>query len=147
MGADNESGQTDALDVAALTDTVAEYPVTFAVLFGSHARADASEESDVDIAVAFDDSLSADQRLQQRIDLTTALMTTLETDRVDVTDLDAVRPTVGREALETGTHLLGDQSTAMAYRKRFESELDDSETHEQRMQQFDALLDRLDARV
>ncbi len=147
MVVDDESRQTCAIDIAALTDTIAAYPVTLAVLFGSHARADAGEESDVDIAVAFDDSLTADQRLQQRIDLTTALMTTLKIDRVDVTDLDAVRPAVGKEAIETGQHLLGDQSTALAYRRRFESKLDDSETHEQRMQQFDALLDRLDARV
>lgn len=123
------------------------YPIRLAVLFGSQAEGTAIQQSDIDIAVAFDEELSPSQRLDKRIELTTELMTNLETDAVDVADLETIRPSVGRSALESGDVLLGDRSTVQAFRRQFEPEQTDADTHDDRMQRFDSILDRLAAKV
>ncbi|MCU4718157.1 hypothetical protein [Halapricum hydrolyticum] len=71
----------------------------------------------------------------------------LRTDAVDVADLETIRPEVGATALTDGTVLVGDRSTVDTYRKRFARERADDDTHSDRMEQFDAILERLDAKV
>lgn len=143
------TGESDATtDGDGLATVLAEYPVRLAVLFGSQVDGTATEESDVDVAVAFEADLSPAERLSERIDLTTALVQALGTDAVDVTDLDAVKPDVGADALETGRLIVGDRSTLSAYRRRFERDRTTVEdTHDERMRRFESILERLDAAV
>jgi|AntDeeMinimDraft_4_1070355.scaffolds.fasta_scaffold01673_2 predicted nucleotidyltransferase len=123
--------------------------VTLAVLFGSHARGTATHGSDVDVAVAFGKQLSAQDRLELRIELTVDLIEALQTDHVDVSDLDAVRPEVGATALQTGQILIGDESIVEQYKTQFRRacEQTGTETHVDRLRQFDSILDRLENKV
>jgi predicted nucleotidyltransferase len=143
-----EDKHSMAVDTEPAVQTIEQYPVRLAVLFGSQVRGTATVRSDVDIAVAFEETLSATERLDTRIEVTTALVKTLGTNDVDVTDLDSVRPEVGANALKTGTRLVGDPTLLQAYAKRFEQELkENEETHMERMRRFDALLERLETQV
>lgn len=135
------------LDVDAITATLAEYPVRYAVLYGSHAEGVATSDSDIDIAVAFSENLSESDRLDCRIELVVDLMEDLGTNDVDLADLDTIRPEVGLQAIETGHSLLGDEKTQQAYRNRFERDASPEHTHEERMRDFDALLRRLEETV
>lgn len=118
-------GPTTDIDPDQVRSVIKEYPVRCAFLFGSHAHGTATTSSDIDVAVAFEEGLSAAERLEQRIELTTALSKALGIDAIDVTDLDQVRPEVGRSVLETGIVLVGDD----------------------RMRRFDDVLERLEGRV
>ena len=93
---DRSGTRKEDLDTDEIVAVVEEYPVRCAVLFGSRVHGAATASSDVDIAVAFEDGLSSATRLERRIELTTALSKALGIDDVAVTDLDRVRPEVGR---------------------------------------------------
>jgi predicted nucleotidyltransferase len=134
------------VDLDRVVRVLEEYPIRCAVLFGSYARGTQTTDSDVDIAVGFEDELSPSERLDRRIELTTDLMETLGTNAVDVADLDSIRPAVGADALRTGTRLVGDRDVVDEYLDRFDRETED-ETHEERMQRFDAILERLEGQV
>jgi len=141
-------GPTDVADSSRIARVVEKYPIQLGVLFGSQLHGTATAQSDIDVAVAFEGEMPASRRLEKRIELTTDLMTTLGTDAVDVTDLDAVTPAVGRDAMETGQLLVGNRSTLEEYRKRFERQhTAGTETHDDRMEQFDSIIERLDAIV
>lgn len=120
------------------------YPIQIGVLFGSHVRGEAMAESDVDIAVAIDEDDST-ERLQTRIELTAELIDTLGTDEIDVVDLDTVDPSVGAAALRTGTVLIGDPDDTATLAERFERQRDSPTTSAERLQQFDKILEQLEA--
>lgn len=146
MSTQPDRSDTD-LDVEAISATLAEYPVRYAVLYGSHADGVATSESDVDIAVAFPKQFSESERLDCRIELVVDLMEALGTNDVDLADLDAIRPEVGLQAIATGHSLLEDEATRQEYREQFERAVSTAETHEERMDTFDALLRRLEETV
>lgn len=135
------------VDPATVGRVVERHPVQVAVLYGSRVRGTAGMDSDVDVAVAFEEHLSSAERLQARIDLVVDLVEALGMDDVDVADLDVIRPEVGLAALERGEVLLGDEE-ADAYHDRFQEVADrDHGTHEERMRQFDAVIERLKSRL
>ncbi|MFC4986889.1 hypothetical protein [Saliphagus infecundisoli] len=72
---------------------------------------------------------------------------TVEPTDLDVADLDSIRPAVGVSALRTGTVLLGTQNAIEEFRDRFEDRSRIDDTHTDRMERFDTLLDRLEAEV
>lgn len=144
--ADRSGIRKGDLDTDEIVDVVEEYPVRCAVLFGSRVHGAATVSSDVDVAVAFEQGLSSATRLERRIELTTALSKALGIDDIDVTDLDRVRPEVGRSVLETGIVLVGDDQVLDEYRERFERDATD-ESHDDRMRRFDDVLERLEGRV
>ncbi|MFW6376599.1 MAG: type VII toxin-antitoxin system MntA family adenylyltransferase antitoxin [archaeon] len=145
-GGDDRTDQH--VDPDRVARVVREYPVRLAVLFGSHARGTATTDSDVDVAVAYDEDCTPSERLDRRIALTTDLVECLGTNDVDVTDLDSVRPDVGRSALQHGTLLVGGSGVLEEYLDRFErATRSTDDTHEERMDRFDALLERLEGRV
>lgn len=142
----SEGRSSPDVDPATVRRVVSGRPIRLAVLFGSHARGTQTAESDVDVAVAFDGSLSPEARHRARLDLTVALMEALETDDVDVLDLETLPPAVGASALRTGIVLVGDPDLAAELAAQFEDRVT-SRTHEERMRQFDELLDRLENTV
>lgn len=66
---------------------VAEQPVLFSYLFGSHARGDARGDSDIDVAVRFAPGLSAQDRFERALGLGVALERAIGRE-IDVVDLD-----------------------------------------------------------
>ena len=123
------------------------YPIRGAILFGSRVRGQTHAQSDVDIAVAFAEELSKTERLDRRVELTAALARELGTDAVDVADLDSIRPGIGADAIKTGYRLVGTEELFQRYVTEFEAELDSGETHEERIRQFDSILERLEEKV
>ncbi len=134
------------LDEEAIRAVLEEHPVTVAVLFGSYVRGQQSVESDVDIAVAFDASVTEEDRIPARVGLIVDLSDRLETGAVDVTDLDAVDPAVGKHAMECGRLLIGDESHRQRYLDRFEDTTPTHpDTHQERMARLRDIVDRLEA--
>ena len=102
----------------------------------------------MDIAVAFDRSVDEEERLDVRIRLILDLMDALKTDDIDVSDLDTIRPEVGIEAIRSGTILIGDEDRLHAYQQDFkEARSGHAESHEERMQRLDDIVDRLEAKL
>jgi predicted nucleotidyltransferase len=135
------------INVDALVATLEEYPVRYAVLYGSYAHGVATSDSDIDIAVAFVEELSDAERFDCRIELVVDLMEALGRDDIDLADLNTIRPEVGLQALETGLTLIDNQEAHEEYRDQFEREASSVGTHEERMQQFDAILTRLEKTI
>ncbi|ARS89619.1 type VII toxin-antitoxin system MntA family adenylyltransferase antitoxin [Natrarchaeobaculum aegyptiacum] len=147
MSTGSEPHSLEERDLAAMREVIDRYPVTLALLFGSHATGTETAESDVDVAVAFAGDHAPSDRLELRVQLIVDLMEALGRDAIDVVDLDRLDPAVGRSAVTSGTVLAGDQEVLEAYRSQFEQDRPDDDTHETRMRRFDSILDRLEARV
>lgn len=135
-----EGGTVDPDDIRTVLES---HPIQLGVLFGSQARGTSDSHSDVDVAVAFDSTVSDEQRPRARIELIVDLTRALGTEDVDVVDLDAVRPKIGKAALEDGLVLVGDPGEAERRRAAFETRTTER-THEERMQRFDELLGRME---
>lgn len=132
-----------SVDVEVLERVLEAHPVRLAVLFGSTTDGSATPASDVDIAVEFEsEDVALPRRHRARATLVADLAEALGTDDVDVADLDTVRPAVGAAALGSGILLVGDEDRAVSLREHFE-ERTETETHEDRLQRFDAIVDRL----
>lgn len=140
-----ESGN---LDLEAIREVIAHHPVDLAVLFGSQIRGQSSVESDIDIAVAFDDSVDPDDRLSARIDLIVDLSARLGTDDIDIADLASIKPIVGEHAMRTGTLLIGDEAGRQTYLDHFHDEQNTAPaSHEERMERFRSIVERLEAKL
>lgn len=96
-----------AVDTDAIIEVLDDAPVTVAVLYGSHARGDATADSDVDLAVLFDDSLGSTETTRARLTLIERLTAALGTDAVDVVPLSRTHATLRREIYDDGIVLYG----------------------------------------
>ena len=139
----DSSGEGDDL-ATTVREVLEDWPVRLGVLFGSQARGIAGTHSDVDVAVEFDESV--DDRFRARLTLGADLARALGTDDVDVVDLDDVRPAVGYSALDRGRVLVGDPDRAKTLAAALERERETS-TSQERREQFDDTLDRLEELV
>ena len=82
---------TAMLDLAALSEYfTSRDDVSFALLFGSHARGQAGPLADVDVAAYLSGSPSADQCFDARLDITLGGMGVLGVNDVDVAILNCV---------------------------------------------------------
>ncbi|MFC6721075.1 type VII toxin-antitoxin system MntA family adenylyltransferase antitoxin [Halobacteriaceae archaeon SHR40] len=138
-----QTDDTEDVDPDRIRAVLERHPVDLGVLFGSHARGTSGPHSDVDVAVAFDPSLSDGQRYRARIALIVALTRELGTDDVDVVDLDGVSPEIGLAAFDDGRVLVEDVERSEEFREEYEAQTTES-THEERMERFDELLDRME---
>jgi len=120
-----------ALDAAA---------VEFALLFGSHARGDATDGSDLDIAVRFPEQMSDRDRFRTRNRLDATLQEYAE-GAVDVSDIDALPVTVQHAALCEGIVLCGDTDAVTDYRERVGTAY--AATADERATERQAFIDRL----
>ncbi len=64
--------------------------VTFAYLFGSHAKNDAGKLSDIDVAVHLDDKISENRRFHIRLELIGDVIGILGTDKLDLVVLNDI---------------------------------------------------------
>ena len=125
------------LDVESIVGILDGAPVERAVLYGSHARDEATQSSDIDLAVEFDESLSSDERTRARLALIERLSTVLGTDDVDVVPLSQVSDELEREIFADGICLYGsfDDPDGRSATTR---------THDERLDDFDELLAELE---
>lgn len=112
----------DGLDLEGLCEFLATTSVEYAVLFGSHAREDATPESDVDVALQFPADLDDRTRFDRRNRIDAALQS-YASSFVDVADVERLPPTVALRALRDGRLLVGGQDELAADRERFEREV------------------------
>jgi predicted nucleotidyltransferase len=130
----------------AVRDVLADQPVRLGVLFGSRASGTASSHSDVDIAVEFESDVTDTDRYRARLSLIVSLSQALDTDDLDLIDLETVRPTVGRSALEDCLVLVGDTDRVDDLLAAFERRAEPP-TADQRRARFDAALEGVEERV
>ena len=119
------------------------YPVRLALVFGSHARKDASERSDIDIAVEFDDpELDASRYNKLFLGLGAELEVALSSS-VDLVDLHRVDPALAERILDEGILVLGSRDRLNELETRFRRET----AEESPLERFDAALERLDGHL
>jgi len=136
------------LDREQIAEVLRQHPVRLGVLFGSHARGTPTPQSDVDIGIVFVDELTATERLEVQVELVATLTETIKQDLIDITDLERVDPGVGRSALQNGVILVDNPPLVDRLQARYEREYTaEVESHADRMNRFDSLLDRLEGRV
>jgi predicted nucleotidyltransferase len=109
----------ESIDQDALRASLQEYPLSMAVLFGSHADETAHAHSDLDVAVRFEDSVSDGQSAQLLDELTAELTRVSGFEAIDLLDLDDAPPKLGYEVLSQGTLLFGDESVAVELEGQF----------------------------
>lgn len=107
------SGPPEDLDLDPLREAIGEYPLSLAVLFGSHATDTVHSLSDLDVAVAFDDDVARERKLRLLDELTVAIQRATAIEAVDIVDLDTVGPAVGYAVLRDGILLRGDPDDAL----------------------------------
>lgn len=130
-----------AVDVEEMRAYLDEQPLQFALLFGSSATGTATERSDIDIVVQFSETLDADERFHRRNRIAGELMARLETDAVDVSDLDHLSTEIAHAALQEGIRIVGDEETVDEYRQQSTVEYEQTAADRQRARE--ALLRRL----
>jgi predicted nucleotidyltransferase len=109
------------IDRTAVRSVLEEYPLRLAILFGSHVDGTPTPQSDVDVGVLFEEDCSASERREMYLDLHSTIATALGTENVDVTLLDDVPPSVGRQALQAYEVLVGEPTLAEQLRERYEA--------------------------
>lgn len=139
----DESSRTPSglIDPDEIVSVLVDVPVTAAVLYGSHARGEATDRSDVDLAVAFDDSLSSIERTRTRLALIEQLSRVLGTDRIDLVPLSEAPDSLRREILADGIVIYGSRESLPP------RDDNPASTHDDRMARFDELLTDLEGIV
>lgn len=109
----SSSGHGDQSLRETVAATLADHPVSVGFLFGSQARGEAHEQSDVDVAVAFAETAPGEQgHVEARLALGADLALALETDEIDVVDIQAVSPALVRAVFRDGDQLIGSKADA-----------------------------------
>ena len=109
----------ESMDEDTLRASLQEFPLSMAVLFGSHANGTAHARSDLDVAVRFEDTVSDGHSVQLLNELTAELTRASCFEAIDLLDLDNAPPKLGYEILSRGTLLLGDESEATELEGQF----------------------------
>lgn len=136
---DREEATVSSLEVDAVVQVLDEAPVSLGVLYGSHARGDATPNSDVDLAVEFEDSLSSAQLTRARLGLIERLTSELETDDVDVIPLSRAHADLLDEILLDGILIYGSPTDL----DRYDARSDEGKDRRNPMAEFDDLLAEL----
>lgn len=118
---DRATPPVTTIDRDTLRSTLQEYPLHLAILFGSHVDGTSTPQSDIDVGVLFEEDCSAAERRDLYLDLHSTIAMALGTENVDVTLLDDIPPSVGRQALQSYEILVGDRMLAEQVRERYEA--------------------------
>lgn len=122
-----------SVDVDRIVSVLADAPITVAVLYGSHARGEATAGSDIDLAVGFDESLDSTARTRARLRLIERLSAEIGTDGIDIVPLARTGPALRQSIREEGIVIYG---TVDAVPRGVRSET----TNDDRLAAFDELL-------
>lgn len=140
MAAESESGELAEV-IEVLRQYLAEQPVEFALLFGSHATGTATDRSDLDLVLKFPTTMGDEERFRRRNRIAGELMARLGREDVDVSDLDQLPTAIAHAALQEGIRLVGDEKAVDANRE--ETAAAYQRTADDRQQSREALLRRL----
>ena len=143
------TAETADVDVSLDLDTVRavleEHPVRLAILFGSQATGTEHSASDIDIAVEFDGEQPSDPGYNETFfGLGADLSEALETDDVDLVDINTVSPALAASIFDHGLLLVGDLEYAIEQRRAIVG--DEMETRSPR-ERLDAALAKIDAHL
>jgi predicted nucleotidyltransferase len=90
---------------AGIVRALKAHGVRLAYLFGSHAKGEATEQSDVDLAVSFAVDIDARQAQGELLD---ALVHVLKTERIDLVLLDEIPPPLAYRVIRDGERLVAE---------------------------------------
>jgi predicted nucleotidyltransferase len=139
MASEDESN-VEGVNLSEMRAYLAETPVVFAVLFGSHARGTATESSDVDVALRFPEKMTDHERFDARNRIDAGLQEYAD-GFVDVSDVDSLPTPVAYAALRDGIVLTGDERAVETYRERIGREYE--ATANERERERREFIDRL----
>jgi predicted nucleotidyltransferase len=125
-----------SVDTETIESVLVDTPVSVAVLYGSHARGEATEHSDIDLAVVFDETLSSVEKTRARLALIERLSVSLGTNAVDVTPLIRAPQSLQREIYRDVILLYGSEKSLPAIGE----DVHNRRTHTDRMAEFDDVL-------
>lgn len=100
------------IDKDTLRASLREYPLSIAVLFGSHATGTSHARSDLDVAVRFEDTVCDVRSVQLLDELTAELTRATGFEAIDLLDLDNAFSKLGYEILSQKTVLIGEEFEA-----------------------------------
>ena len=132
----------DSISVETLRSVLRKHSVQLAILFGSHAVGESHSESDVDIAV----ELCAAKHDQPEYNeaffsLSADLSAALQTDKIDLIDIQTLSSDIAEAIFEQGVLLIGEQNHARELRHRLTGLETDERSPRER---FDTALARID---
>lgn len=102
-----------AVDPMTIRECLCQFPVSFAVLFGSRATGTEHTLSDLDVAVQFDDSVSIEERYRRMDKITATIIESTGMDAVDLVDLERVGAKLGYDIMAHGELLFGNSTDAI----------------------------------
>jgi predicted nucleotidyltransferase len=108
-----------AVDPATVRESLRPFPVSLAVLFGSHAKGTEHTLSDLDVAVLFRDNINGKDRIRLLDAITTAIIESTGIDAVDLVDLERTSADLGYDIMTHGVLLLGDRTDAVELETTF----------------------------
>lgn len=128
-----------------VTSTVEEFPVSLAILFGSHATETTHPTSDIDIAVELEGLRPGDGRYNDTfLGLSAAIAEAFGTDDVDVVDVHSLPPAMARSVLTDGHLLVGDPGRIETLRRQLppaeEARSSVSDRFDERLRRIEELL-------
>lgn len=117
------------------------HPVEVGFLFGSRAREDAHEHSDVDLAVTFERLEPGDPGYNDALfGLSADLASALNTDDLDVIDLERASPALVRTVLDEGVQLVGTDREVRELREQLRARSEETEPDRSPAERFDDVL-------
>lgn len=133
------------IDRNAVRSVLEEYPLRLAILFGFYVNGTPTPLSDVGIGILSEEDCSAAERRTFHLDLHSTIATALGSVNIDVTLLDDVPASVGRQALQSYDVLVGQRVLAeqlRELRERYE-EIAPVPSHEDLVRRLDESLAEL----
>ena len=132
----------ESLLLQTLQEVLQEHPVQLAILFGSHATGVSHSRSDIDIAVDFDTVRPSDPAYNKVfLGLSVDLSEALETDDVDLVDLQTTSPVLAETIFDHGVLLIGDREHVAEIRRQLTATEKQTQSLRER---FDAAVARID---
>jgi len=142
MRTSEEAAINNSLPLETLREVLQEHPVQLAILFGSHVSGDAHSRSDIDMAVEFDTVRPSDPVYNEVfLGLSADLSEALETDDVDLVDLQTTSPELAETIFDHGVLLIGDPEHVADVRSQLTATEKQTQSPRER---FDAAVARID---
>lgn len=142
MRTSEEAALDESVPVEHLREVLHEHSVQLAILFGSHVQGETHSESDIDIAVALETVDPSEPAYNDIFfELSADLSATLETDDVDLVDLQTVSPDLAESIFTRGVLLIGEPEDVASIRRQLRTA---ESTDRSPRERFDAALARID---
>lgn len=137
-----EAAIDSSLPLETVREVLQEHPVEIAILFGSHASGEIHSQSDIDIAVTFETVRPQDSEYNSVFfKLSADLSEALDTDDVDLVDLQRASPELVETIFDQGVLLVGDSEQAAAIRRKLPATTSSEQSPRERLDTAIAKID------